>query len=49
MAEFSLKRFDKSQAAFERAAKYKKTKKFADNWLKYLAKEKARQEGLAAG
>mgnify|MGYP000179737685 CR=1 FL=1 len=49
MAEFNLKRFDKSQAAFERAAKYKKTKKFADNWLKYLAKEKARQEGLAAG
>ena len=49
MAEFNLKRFDKSKKAFERAAKYPKAKKFADNWLKFLAKEQARQEGLAQG
>ncbi len=46
LAYFNLKKFDDSLAAFKQAKKFKKTRKTARNWEKYVISEKSRDAEL---
>ena len=48
MAYFNLKKFNSSIRYFEMAAKDKKVKKVALQWIKYVSKEKEKQQKLVA-
>lgn len=47
MAAFNNKQYSKARKAFESAAKDKRSKKYADQWLKYMENELERQRSLA--
>ncbi len=49
MAYFNVKQYSKAREAFKQAQKDKRSKKFADQWLKYMANELERQKKLAEG
>jgi tetratricopeptide (TPR) repeat protein len=49
MAYFNTKQYSKARKAFKEAQKDKRSKKFADQWLKYMANELERQKKLAEG
>jgi tetratricopeptide (TPR) repeat protein len=46
MANFELLKFDAAKAAFTSASKDKRSKKAADDWIKYVESEKNRKESL---
>ncbi len=47
MAYFNMSEYDKAEKAFKAAAKDDRSKKYADQWMKYMANEIARQEELS--
>lgn len=49
MAYFNTKQYGKARKAFKKAQKDKRSKKFADQWLKYMKSELGRQKKLAEG
>ena len=49
MAYFNVKQYSKARKAFKQAQKDKRSKKFADQWLRYMANELKRQKKLAEG
>jgi tetratricopeptide (TPR) repeat protein len=49
MAYFNTKQYSKARKAFKVAQKDKRSKKFADSWLKYMRSELNRQKKLAEG
>ncbi len=49
MAAFNTKEYKKARKAFTEAAKDKRSRKYADQWKKYMANELARQKKLAEG
>lgn len=49
MAYFNTKQYSKARKAFKEAQKDKRSKKFADQWIKYMANELERQKKLAEG
>ena len=49
MALFNLNRYDEARKAFEVAAKDKRSRKYAEQWMKYMKSEIARQEELKKG
>ena len=49
MSYFNTKQYDKARKAFNKAGKDKRSKKFASQWLKYMANEIAREKSLAEG
>lgn len=46
MAHFNLKEYDDARKAFKEAAKDKRSKKYADQWLQYMNNELERQRSL---
>lgn len=46
MAHFNLKEYDEARKAFKEAAKDKRSKKYADQWLQYMNNELERQRSL---
>jgi hypothetical protein len=42
MCEFDSKKLSSSKASFANAAKYDKTKKYADQWLQFVKNEEER-------
>ena len=47
MAYFNLERYDAARDAFEAAARDDRSKEYAEQWMKYMDNEIARQEELA--
>ncbi|WP_193162177.1 tetratricopeptide repeat protein [Microbulbifer hainanensis] len=47
MANANLKKFDAALADFKKAQKDERSKKFADQWIDFVQKEKSREEKLA--
>ena len=45
-AHFNLKQYKSARAAFNQAKRDKRTKKFAEQWIKYMDKELERQKSL---
>lgn len=46
MAHFNLKQYQSARSAFNTAAKDERSKKYADQWIKFMDKELARQKSL---
>ncbi len=46
MAHFNLKQYKSARTAFKAAAKDKRSKKYAEQWIKFMDKELARQKSL---
>ncbi|MFA7555966.1 MAG: hypothetical protein WCY88_17110 [Spongiibacteraceae bacterium] len=46
MAHYNLKQYKSAQSAFEKAAKDKRSKEYADQWMKYMKTELERQQSL---
>ncbi|MEE4191870.1 MAG: tetratricopeptide repeat protein [Halieaceae bacterium] len=46
MAHFNLSQYDSARSAFKEAAKDKRSKEYADQWMKYMDNEIARQQEL---
>lgn len=49
MAAFNVKKYTLARKAFNNARKDKRSRKFADSWLKYMKSELERQKKLAEG
>jgi tetratricopeptide (TPR) repeat protein len=49
MAYFNLKQYDSARKAFTQAAKDKRSKGYADQWIKFMDKELERQKSLEQG
>ncbi|MGI9273777.1 MAG: tetratricopeptide repeat protein [Endozoicomonas sp.] len=49
MAYFNTKKYRDARKAFNDAKKDKRSKKYADQWLKYMAREIAREKSLQSG
>ncbi len=49
MAAFNVKKYKTARSAFNEARKDKRSKKFADQWIKYMNSELERQKKLAEG
>jgi tetratricopeptide (TPR) repeat protein len=49
MANFNVKKYSAARKAFQEARKDKRSKKFADQWLKYMASELDRLEKMKDG
>ena len=46
MAHFNLKQYKSARSAFNNAAKDKRSKKYAEQWIKFMDRELARQKSL---
>ena len=46
MAQYNLQNFDASILAFEQAEKHKKSQRLAEQWIKYVKREKVHAETL---
>ncbi|MEE8059744.1 MAG: hypothetical protein V3T17_18230 [Pseudomonadales bacterium] len=46
MAHFNLKQYKSARKAFNKAAEDKRSKKYADQWIKFMDRELARQKSL---
>ncbi|MFT7286700.1 MAG: TolA-binding protein [Halieaceae bacterium] len=49
MAYFNTKQYDSARKAFRTAGRDERSKKYADQWIKYMTSELDRQRALAAG
>ena len=49
MAHFNLKQYKSARSAFNKAMKDKRSKKYAQQWIKFMDKELARQKSLEEG
>ena len=46
MAHFNLKQYKSARSAFNKAAKDKRSKQYAEQWIKFMDRELARQKSL---
>ena len=46
MAHFNLKQYKSARSAFKKAAKDKRSVKYAEQWIKFMDRELARQKSL---